>query len=1042
MSTIRRILPTSLLAGLLAVFLLQVRPFSPAKPFRLQVKIHSDTAGRARLMWSAMHGSVTPDRDSVPVSKGDQVLTFNLPFTTIYTSRFRPQDALNAIRLDPLDRDGEVVIGEMKVIGPKNEIVRTFPASTFSATKKGTVLKVEDGSVVFASHPEEGVLILPSPGLQLARRTLPFEPRSAAVQFGGMTLAVLLALWLASRIPAGTRSRLGAALAKLRDDQAAWPVATLFLAAAFATAASCYPVIFCGKTFVSPNFGPLPMLYEDFPTLPQSPHEIPESSRGSDTGATLWAHLPYSVIQHRAIFGHGELPLWNRYAYCGVPLLGQGQSMLGDPLHWIAIAGGGAVWAWDVKYCIAKLLFSFGVGLLVFAATGRIWLAALLAISSSFLGYFPYRFSHCAFFSLCYSPWILLCWLRAARTTGRVWPWALALAAANFWELNSGTAKEAAILIAGLNFNGGVLVLLAEGNWRSRLRRIALMGFGNVLFLMLSAPHWMLFLDALRQATTFNPAVAFQIQPSLALGFFDDLFYSQATRADEFIFNPSTNFLVLLGCLWAAVDLRRLLRDRTFLAILLCAALTSAIVFGVVSPAFLARVPFIANILHVDSTFSCVLIIQLLILAAFGLRSLWDRAARKRTTGDAMVVAIIFALLVALFLGYTQAAHREGRSLLHYGETMRTSGFFRAYALALGAALLAMPWVVRGLRRQPSAGHVLLGGLCLFLFHFRHGLWTGTKFDSYVANPCLRADLAAPSPSVRMIQASQNQSGEPSRAFGLAGVLVPGCNTILGLEHFNGPDALVNPWQRQLEEKSGIPILWAWRCLLLRENFPPAQVFGDLWNVRWYLGMPAGVPREMKGLTLETTLDLQLYTSPSAWPRAFFTNQLAECSSLDDFVALLRAADGRPFAALVPEKSTAAQPAELESLDGRTIVAASEYHLTENSTAFTISAPTSGVAVLGNSFESGNWRVTLDGLRVGCFRVNHAFLGVAIPEAGVHKLRFVYWPRLLTPALWISAGGLLLALGTIFLGMKKRPSRQNEETAPVSEISADTTMPA
>ena len=1042
MSTIRRILPTSLLAGLLIAFVMQVRPFSPAKPFRLVVKLHSDTAGRARLTWSSMHGTVMPNRDANLVSRGDQVLSFNLPFTTIYTSRFRAQDAINAVRLDPLDRDGEVVIGEMTVIGSKDEIVRTFPASTFSATKEGTVLKVENGSVVFTSHPEEGVLILPNPGLQLARRTLPFEPASAAVQFGLTALAVMLFLWLASRVPAGTRARLTAALAKMRDDQAAWPVATLFLAAAFATAASCYPVVFCGKTFVSPNFGPTPMLYDDFPTLPQSPHEIPESSRGSDTGATLWAHLPYSVIQHRAIFDHGELPLWNRYAYCGVPLLGQGQSMLGDPLHWIAIAGGGAVWAWDVKYCIAKLLFSFGVGLLVFAATGRIWLAALLAISSSFLGYFPYRFSHCAFFSLCYSPWILLCWLRAARTTGRVWPWALALAAANFWELNSGTAKESSILIAGLNFTGGVLVLFAAENWRSRLQRIALMAFGNVLFVMLSAPHWMLFLDALRQAMTFNPAVTFQTQPSIALGLFDDLFYSQATRANEFIFNPSTNFLILLGCLWAAVDLRRLLRDRTFLAVFLCAALSAAVVFGVIPPGFIARLPVIGGIQHVDSTFSCVLIIQLLVLAAFGLRSLWDGAARKKAPGDAMLVAILFAVLVALFMGYTQAAHREGRSMLQMGETMKTSGFFRAYALALGAALLAMPWVVRGLRRQPSAGHVLLGGLCLFLFHFRHGLWTATKFDSYVANPSIRSDLAAPSPAVRMLQASQKQTGEPSRTFGLGGVLVPGSNAIFGLESFNGADALVNPWQRQLTEKSGIPIVWAWRCMLSRTDFPRAQVFGDLWNVRSYLGMTTELPRAVHGLKLETTLDLQLYTSPSAWPRAFFTNQLAECSSLDDFVALLRAADGRPFAALVPEKASGTPPAVPESLDGRTIVPASEYHLTENSTTFTISAPTPGVAVLGNSFEPGNWRVTLDGLPVGCFRVNHAFLGVAIPEAGVHKLRFVYWPRLLTPALWISAGGLLLALATVFLGTRKRPSPHNEEIAPDTEIPASTPMPA
>ena len=56
-------------------------------------------------------------------------------------------------------------------------------------------------------------------------------------------------------------------------------------------------------------------------------------------------------------------------------LLGQGQSMIGDPLHWITILAGGATWAWDLKFVLAKLLFAFGIGLLVRAATGRLGVA-------------------------------------------------------------------------------------------------------------------------------------------------------------------------------------------------------------------------------------------------------------------------------------------------------------------------------------------------------------------------------------------------------------------------------------------------------------------------------------------------------------------------------------------------------------------------------------------------------------------------------------------------------------------------------------------
>jgi uncharacterized membrane protein YfhO len=62
--------------------------------------------------------------------------------------------------------------------------------------------------------------------------------------------------------------------------------------------------------------------------------------------------------------------------------------------------------------------------------------------------------------------------------------------------------------------------------------------------------------------------------------------------------------------------------------------------------------------------------------------------------------------------------------------------------------------------------------------------------------------------------------------------------------------------------------------------------------------------------------------------------------------------------------------------------------------------------------------------------VNHAFLGVKIPEAGVHTLRFAYWPRILTPALWISLAGLLLAAGTVFFGLRSKPASSESTDAP------------
>ena len=81
-------------------------------------------------------------------------------------------------------------------------------------------------------------------------------------------------------------------------------------------------VIFCGRSFVSPNCGVL-LLYEEIPTLPGYTSTDVTDGHGSDVGAAMWWHVPISRIQNNAIFHDHELPLWNRCNLCGQSLLGE-----------------------------------------------------------------------------------------------------------------------------------------------------------------------------------------------------------------------------------------------------------------------------------------------------------------------------------------------------------------------------------------------------------------------------------------------------------------------------------------------------------------------------------------------------------------------------------------------------------------------------------------------------------------------------------------------------------------------------------------------
>ena len=307
------------------------------------------------------------------------------------------------------------------------------------------------------------------------------------------------------------------------------PRKAIFAAALAAVTVSCFPVIFCGKSFVSPDNG-LQLLYERFPTVPGAKGGRVENPAGSDVGATLYWHLPASIIQHRALFENGEFPLWNRYNWCGVALWAQCMSMFGDPLHWPVVLSGGAAWAWDAKFVVAKVLFAFGIGLLVRASARNLPAALLLTLSAPFIGFFAYRLNHPGFFALCYAPWILLPWLEAVRapTRRQVAGWAALLLFANWWQLNSGTAKEAVAFLLCLNGVGALALLGAPLPGRERAVRLGLFAWASLLFALLSAPLWWTFIEALGKArTAYDQPRVCQIQPGLFVGLFDDIFYRQ-----------------------------------------------------------------------------------------------------------------------------------------------------------------------------------------------------------------------------------------------------------------------------------------------------------------------------------------------------------------------------------------------------------------------------------------------------------------------------------------------------------------------------------
>ena len=343
--------------ALIFVILTNVRPFSrwtdPGTKYYFAAAITSPADGTAQVSCRFFGGlRPTPSgRAKLVKSETPRVVLMNVP-----------AEELRAVLFEAFVKGDTIEIRDPQIVDADRQVIHRFSSADAKETVPGSLkitpagvlqLKLGWGASITFAPPSPVTLsgtLWPGWGVALA------EFFSAGIGFG-----VLCAL-LARRFP-GARGRAWSGIATWAGAR---PATAVFLAALAAVLVSCHPIVFLGRSFVSPNNG-AQALYDDFPSLPGSTDVEVEDSAGSDLGAMMWAFLPYSAMQHEALAA-GEWPLRNHHANCGLGLQGQGISMFGDPLHFIPVAANGAAWAWDVKFLLAKLLFAWGAGCLLYTS--------------------------------------------------------------------------------------------------------------------------------------------------------------------------------------------------------------------------------------------------------------------------------------------------------------------------------------------------------------------------------------------------------------------------------------------------------------------------------------------------------------------------------------------------------------------------------------------------------------------------------------------------------------------------------------------------
>lgn len=194
---------------------------------------------------------------------------------------------------------------------------------------------------------------------------------------------------------------------------------------------------------------------------------------------------------------------------------------------------------------------------------------------------------------------------------------------------------------------------------------------------------------------------------------------------------------------------------------------------------------------------------------------------------------------------------------------------------------------------------------------------------------------------------------------------------------------------------------------------PESPILSSL-NVRYLLVQP-GVPLRVGSgyRRLWESAEVIVYENTLAYPRAFFADAvrgMTDASAVRDAVTA-DGFDGRRLA-IVETGNPPALPAPAGQ-DTVTLAARSV-----NRIAFACTTATPRFLVVSEMYFPG-WHATVDGAPTPIYRTNYLFRGIVVP-AGRHTVTFDYRPRSVLVGAAISAFALLIALVALAAGRRRR----------------------
>jgi hypothetical protein len=751
--------------------------------------------------------------------------------------------------------------------------------------------------------------------------------------------------------------------------------------------------------------------------------------------------LPYRQMASEMIKS-GVPPLWNPYAFGGIPLIGDGQTALFYPPNWLFLV---LPPHWALNY---DILLQFWIAAIGFYALCRSFglsrcAAVLGAASYSMSGFMVARVVHLSIMSgAALLPALFLCVDRALTRSSRGWSVAGSFVIA--LQVFTGHPQPVVYSAVALGLYGVVLASGEQPVWRRLTWRLAHITGIYLLGFALAAIQLLPWIELGSQ----SPRAAFA-----SPGFL----FSSASRAGDFLlllFPYMLGALPEKGPFSPASDMIRLWEHSVYIGILpLCLAVLAFLeVFSDNRQTGRSahRLSLFARRRQLLVYFVSLAVVGVMLAAASPapVRYLlhWLPVINKLRNVERVSMLLVFALAVLAALAFEGLSHRRliGQTLQQRSAQLKVSVGFLVAAIAAALSLLSpdvyrsiglstadmvsfqlsranwwlpvllivcacfffMAWIAghRGPRIRLLAVLFVCVDVALFARSFQ-------PLDSpalYAEKPPSLAVLSADQDVYRKATLMWGDSADSQISKHSLGV---SWSVLYGVEDINGFNSL--------QPRRHMDLLFSPEFEDISYGLLPWKRPGDfkqnvlnLMNVKYLLAprgtegvVPSSLPKRYEDE------HVTVFENPDRYPRVFFVDKVIAEPDPKKILSKVAAQDFDPRRVAWVETSSeepSVPPVENQAGDVASIVERGPDRM-----KIRTSSSSTRFLFLSEMYFPG-WQALIDGAETRIHRTDYLFKGLVVP-AGAHEVSFRYRPRSVAFGLAISMLSAVVAVASLLL---------------------------